>query len=142
MFGRELVNFRELFGFKTIYGAIVIGAKDMEIAAEWYCGLFGLVAERMGNPVHQIELGYNPGDSNLIPLITIIPIPEGRAEAAVAQRPILFTRKLKKVRELLISKGIAVSPIQSDSGGNHFFHFQDSEGNKIEMCLEPGLTVD
>jgi len=32
---------------------------------------------------------------------------------------------------------LQISPT-ADSGGNRFFRFHDLEGNKIEVCVEPG----
>jgi len=74
----------------------------------------------------------------VIPLVTLVQIPTGRSEAAVERHPILFSRNLNKTRQTLISNGIAVGLIQQDTGGNSFFEFQDLDGNRIEVCLEPG----
>jgi predicted enzyme related to lactoylglutathione lyase len=48
----------------------------------------------------------------------------------------LFTKKIEAAYEELASRGISVGPIETDSGGNRFFRFPDSEGNEIEVCRE------
>ncbi len=49
--------------------------------------------------------------------------------------PLLFSSKLKKAREQLVSKGSAPGLIQN-AGGKQFFEVQDPEGNTIEICEE------
>jgi catechol 2,3-dioxygenase-like lactoylglutathione lyase family enzyme len=50
--------------------------------------------------------------------------------------PIIFAPKIEAAPEDLSSRGVSVGPIQNDSGGNRFFHFQDIEGNTVEICKE------
>jgi hypothetical protein len=64
-------------------------------------------------------------------------IPLGETKANVGKHPIVFTKKIEKVHEEFISKGIRVGPIESDAGGNRLFPFYDVEGNSIEVCVEP-----
>jgi len=49
--------------------------------------------------------------------------------------PILFSGKLKKAREHLLSKDAAPGPIK-DGGGKQFFEIRDPEGNVVEICEE------
>jgi hypothetical protein len=48
----------------------------------------------------------------------------------------LFTKNPEKALHWFSERGIAVGPMQSDSGGNQFFQFTDLDGNKIEVCRE------
>lgn len=130
------MDLKDLLGFPKIYGSITIGAKQVDRAVAWYCTNFRFSSET--TYTGEVYVGYPSSDGDIRRFILIVPIPEGRTEAVVSKHPILFTRNLKKAYEDLVSKGVVVSPIQRDSGGNHFFEFQDSEGNKVEMCLEPG----
>jgi hypothetical protein len=50
--------------------------------------------------------------------------------------PILFSDKLKKAHEYLLSKRKAVGAIE-DGGGTQFFEIRDGESNVIEICEEP-----
>jgi hypothetical protein len=51
------------------------------------------------------------------------------------QHSLLFSSKLKKAREHLISKGSAPGLIQN-AGGKQLFEVRDPEGNTIEICEE------
>jgi hypothetical protein len=127
-----------LFGWTPIYGKAVIGVKDMERASAWYSELFDLVSLRDGEG--KLVLGYPVGRS-FISVITLLQIPISPVGDPVDHHPVLFTRNLNKTRDDLICKEVEPSPIQEDSGGNHFFGFQDFEGNRIEVCLEPGKKL-
>lgn len=47
--------------------------------------------------------------------------------------PVFFAVKLQKAHEWLKGRGISVGPIESDTGGNRLFRFQDLEGNQLEV---------
>jgi hypothetical protein len=70
-------------------------------------------------------------------MIVLVPIPGGQANVYADRDQILFTRNLDAVYAEFSSKGIQMGPMQSDSGGNRFFEWQDLEGNTIEVCQEP-----
>lgn len=127
-----------LLGFKRVYGWIEISVKDMDRAVRWYCDLFGLERVTNGSDPKDVHLGRDSGDAAGHTMITLVPIPEGRTDPRVDRHPILYTKRLEKVYADFVSKRVPVWPIQTDSGGNRFFEFEDSEGNRIEMCLEPG----
>jgi hypothetical protein len=57
--------------------------------------------------------------------------------AKVERHPILLTKQIEAAYNHFFKQGISMGPIQSDSGGNRFFEFQDLEGNKIEVCTGP-----
>jgi len=131
------VGFWQLLGFRRLRGPITVGVKDMQRAVAWYRDLFGLDSWR--NSRDEVVLGYTDAwTKSIITLVILVQIPEGRSNAAVARHPVLFTKSLKRVFDGLVSRGTVAGPIQKDSGGNHFFQLQDLEGNKIEICLEPG----
>jgi hypothetical protein len=50
--------------------------------------------------------------------------------------PVIFSGKLTKAHDYLVSRGAAPGPIQ-DGGGTEFFEIRDLEGNLIEICREP-----
>lgn len=135
------LGFRDLLKSKRVDGEIVIGAKNMERAIEWYTLVFNFTAEQYDGRSGEVSMGYGSNDRKIIPIVTLVAIRDGQSEAAVGRHPILFTHNLKKAQKNLLSKGLSSGPIQQDQGGNHFFEFQDSEGNKVEMCLEPGETL-
>jgi catechol 2,3-dioxygenase-like lactoylglutathione lyase family enzyme len=47
---------------------------------------------------------------------------------------ILYSRRLKRTREVLRGRGIDVGPIQFDRQGTSYFEFHDPEGNTVEVC--------
>ncbi len=49
--------------------------------------------------------------------------------------PLVFSSRLKKAREHLLSKGSNPGLIQN-TGGKQFFEVPDPEGNMIEICEE------
>jgi Glyoxalase-like domain len=49
--------------------------------------------------------------------------------------PVLFTGKLKKAHEHLLSKGVATGPMQ-DGGDMLFFEITDPEGHVFQICQE------
>jgi len=46
----------------------------------------------------------------------------------------LYSRRLKRAREVLRGRGIDIGPIQLDRQGTSYFEFRDLEGNTIEVC--------
>jgi catechol 2,3-dioxygenase-like lactoylglutathione lyase family enzyme len=132
-----MVDFtRDLLGIRIIYGHITIGAKNIDRAVAWYCEKLGLSIKPGKSCDGEEYLGYQEEDKVLVVLIQI---PDDRSETAgLSRHPILFTKEIEKVHARFVSKGVVVWPVQNDSGGNLFFQFKDSEGNIIEMCLEPG----
>jgi hypothetical protein len=51
---------------------------------------------------------------------------------------IFFAKKLENASQWLAERGVPVEPIVSDSSGNRHFRFLELDGNKIEVCIEPG----
>jgi hypothetical protein len=50
---------------------------------------------------------------------------------------IFFDKNLERAQQWLPGRQVFVGPVTTDSGVNRFFRFQDLEGNKIEICIEP-----
>jgi catechol 2,3-dioxygenase-like lactoylglutathione lyase family enzyme len=132
------MNLRRLLGFPELYGRILVGATDIRRAEAWYKDTFGFVSESQGRDPSEIYLGYSSEDSPVYRLITIRSVDERQMSVFASRHVILFTRELESIRGKLLAKMVNVSVIQQDSGGNQFFRFQDSEGNWIEVCIEPG----
>jgi len=80
---------------------------------------------------------YNPTDgTNPQPQIIFVAVRDGAKPAA---RPIIFTRNVEKAHRWFSAQTSTTGPIETDSGGNHFFAFRDLDGNQIEVCLDPEL---
>ena len=132
------MGFKELLGWHRVYGEISVGANDVERAIAWYGRVFDLVAAWHRKDQTEISMGYAGQQGDMDPIVTLVAIPVGCNEAAVGSHPVLFTKGLETVHRNLIAKGVNTGPIQSDSGGNRFFEFLDCEGNRVEVCREPG----
>jgi catechol 2,3-dioxygenase-like lactoylglutathione lyase family enzyme len=114
-------------------GDVAVDVRDAKAARQWY-------SDRLGLPYFSSEvegvtvgLGYSAND-----MVLYLNEVSGnvRPNARAGRPPIMFARKLGNAHEYLSSQGVSVSPIQSDSGGNHFFRFRDLEGNELEVCQQ------
>jgi hypothetical protein len=77
-----------------------------------------------------------PGDDEPTVLLCARAEVEEAGLARPNEHPIIFSDKLKKSHEFLLSRGSAPGPIQ-ESRGTQFFEIRDPEGNVIEVCKEP-----
>ena len=133
-------------GMTPLYGTSFVTVKDLNSAIEWYCDVLDVQKVSAGTNDLDLDrnyagtavtLGYPTTKGKFFPVITLIQIQPGNVFAPTEHRPILFTKDLNQIYGDLTLKQVA-GPIEQDSGGNHFFAFQDLEGNRIEVCLEPG----
>lgn len=69
------------------------------------------------------------------PCISPIELTEGTEPKR--EHTIFFAKNLEEAHEWLAERGVTVEAITADSGGNRLFRFQDLDGNRIEMCVEP-----
>jgi catechol 2,3-dioxygenase-like lactoylglutathione lyase family enzyme len=102
----------------------VVGVADMDRAVAWYCDKLGLSFESKEPGSREVYLGHPSGDLDMIPMIILVPIPRGQTNV-YAEFP---------------SLEIQLGPIQSDSGGNRFFKWQDLEGNTVEVSETRGAS--
>ena len=137
-------------GITPLYGKSFVGVKHLDSAIQWYCDVLDVLEVSRGTNDLDLDrnysgtavtLGYPTTKGRFFPVITLIQVQPGNIFAAAEHHPILFTKHLAKIHSDLTLKEVA-GPIQEDSGGNHFFGFQDCEGNRIEVCLEPGHKLD
>jgi len=112
-----------------------VAVRNLSRGRDWYKEKLGLHEaktnreEDSGLPF--VDLQISKGDS----CITLVEAEPG--SSAADTRPILFTKNLEKARQWFSDRGVAVGPMQGDSGGNQFFQFTDLDGNNIEVCVEP-----
>lgn len=125
-----------MWGAKKFYFGdnISVGVRDLNRAVSWYQEKLGLRLTPFKSEDYDAFLSFEKdGDTGL----ALVLIPPGQTKANLEGHPILFTKKIEAAHEEFASRGIRVEPIQTDSGGNRFFRFQDFEGNEIEVCVEP-----
>jgi len=125
-----------MFGRRNFYFGdnISVGVRDVNRAVAWYQEKLGLRLTPFRSEDLDAFLAFDKDDEIGLALVVI---PEGETEANVEGHPILYTKRIEAAHQEFASKSVAVGPIQSDSGGNRFFRFQDLDGNEIEVCVEP-----
>jgi len=113
-----------------------IDVRNLSAARQWYKDKLGLREAKQdreddsGRPF--VDLHAPLADT----FLTLIELPTGAT--AEKNRVIFFAKNLDKTHQWLQSRGVAVDQPTTDSGGNRLFNFHDVEGNKIEVCVEPG----
>ena len=120
----------------TIADNCAVDVRSVAAAREWYTEKLGLRdalidrEEDSGRPFVDLHIS---NDDTFLSLVELEP------GASVENRHVIFfTKNLEKTHQWLAGRGVPVEPPTTDSGGNHFFRFQDLEGNTIEVCVEPG----
>jgi catechol 2,3-dioxygenase-like lactoylglutathione lyase family enzyme len=115
-------------GGKSFYFGdnISLGVRNLDRAVAWYQEKLGLRLTPLQSEDFEAFLAFAKDDETGLALVVI---PPGEMKANVEGHPILFTKRIEAAHEECASKGISVGPIQSDSGGNRLFRFQDLEGN-------------
>ena len=61
----------------------------------------------------------------------------GPRSTPTGERPMLYASSIEKARDLLISRGVSVSPIAEDRQGTRYFTMRDLESNELEVTEEP-----
>ncbi len=113
-----------------------IDVRNLAASREWYKEKLGLREapddreDDSGRPFVDLRIA---NDDAFISLVELKP-----GASAESGHVIFFSKSLEKARQWLAGRQVVVEPITTDSGGNRFFQFQDLEGNKIEVGIEPG----
>ena len=111
--------------------SIYIGVADAVAASLWYKEKLGLqeVVAPTSDPGDCVSLAFSERDETAIIL--------GPRDPTTGQRPILYATNIGKAKDQLSSRGVSVTPIESDRQGKHYFVMRDLEGNEIEVTEEP-----
>jgi len=117
----------------TFPDAVAVNVHDVAAAQRWYAEKLGLRYSSTKDAEATMVLGYSADDAQLY----FTKNSGGQRQDIPPSRPlIIFARNLTAAHEYLSSRGVAVEPLRSDSGGNKFFRFRDLEGNELEVCQE------
>jgi predicted enzyme related to lactoylglutathione lyase len=104
--------------------------RNIDAVSPWYTEKLGLrkLAE---SPIKEPEAAIFvfKRDGNPIVLTT-------RSDFRTGKTPILFTKKIGKMREVMSARGVSVGDIQFDRQGIRYFDIRDPEGNEIEVVEE------
>lgn len=120
-----------LMSLLQIPDPIYIGVTDAVAASLWYREKLGLqqVVAPTSDAGDCVSLAFSKRDETTIIL--------GPRDSATDQRPILYATNIGKAIDLLSSRGVSVTPIESDGQGTRYFVMRDLEGNEIEVTEEP-----
>jgi len=111
--------------------SIYIGVTDAVAASLWYREKLGLqqVVAPTNDAGDCVSLAFSKRDETAIIL--------GPRDSTTDQRPIVYATDIRKAIDLLSSRGVSVTPIESDQQGTRYFVMRDMEGNEIEVTEEP-----
>ena len=107
-----------------------IVVRDIGSVSPWYVGKLGL-RKLPGNQSGEagVETYCFKDDGNAIVLTT-------KRGFETQPTPMLFTKKIGKMKYVLMARGVEVGPIERDRQGTRYFAMQDPEGNVIEVVEE------
>lgn len=108
-----------------------IVVRDIDSVAPWYVDKLGLrkLAENPWGEMGVATLRFKE-DGNSIILTT-------RGDFRTRKTPIFFTKKIRKMRDVMAARGAHVGIIEQDRQGTRYFQVRDPEGNEIEIVQEP-----
>lgn len=104
--------------------------RNLDSVSPWYIEKLGL-RKLTGSP------SGDPGsatfkfkeDGNSVTLTT-------RSGLGTNKTPILFTKKIGKIKNVLVARGVDAGAIEQDRQGIHYFQIHDPEGNVLEVVEE------
>ncbi len=105
----------------------IIRVADVESAAAWYISKLGLLrsAERQAGRPEMGAFRFKEDGKSIV----LAP----REALTSDKRLILFTKKIDKMKDVLVARGIEVKSIERDRQGTQYFEFYDPDGNEIEI---------
>jgi hypothetical protein len=104
--------------------------KNIDAVSPWYTEKLGLW-KLSENPVKESDAATFKfkRDGNPIVLTT-------RGDFRTGKTPILFTKRIGKMRNVMMARGVNVGSIERDRQGIQYFEIRDPEGNEIEVVQE------
>lgn len=105
--------------------------RNIDSVSPWYIEKLGLrkLAENDRGESGVATFRFKE-DGNSVVLTT-------RGGFGVGKTPILFTKKIGRMRDVMAARGVNVGTIERDRQGTHYFQIRDPEGNEIEVVQEP-----
>jgi len=104
--------------------------RNIDSVSPWYVEKLGLrkLAENDAEKPGVATFRFKE-DGNSIVLTT-------RGGFETGKTPILFTKKIAKMRDVMTARGVNVGAMERDRQGIQYFAFRDPEGNEIEVVEE------
>ena len=106
---------------------MTICVRDINSVSPWYTSKLGLrkLAENPYGESGTASYSFKD-DGNEVVLTT-------KTGFGTYATPMLFTKKINKMKDVLTARGVEVGPIERDGSGAQFFEMHDPEGNVIEV---------
>lgn len=111
-------------------GSNYIAVLDLAASAAWYAEKFGL-----RQSLTKFDDGQRGIELTLSEEVFFVLGPHGLP--ADPDTPMLYTSRIQKARDFLVSRGVSVGEIQRDRQNTRFFEIRDLEGNVTEIVDEP-----
>jgi predicted enzyme related to lactoylglutathione lyase len=104
--------------------------RDIDSVSPWYVEKLGLRKLAEAPPGEPSDAIFRfKADGHSVILTT-------RSGVQAGKTPILFTKKIGRIRDVLAARGVESGPIERDRQGIHYFQIHDPEGNAIEVVEE------
>jgi hypothetical protein len=110
-------------------GTNYVPVLDVAAASAWYAEKFGL-----RQSVTKFDDGQKGVELTLADEVFFVLGP--RDVPTDGETPMLYTSRIEKARNFLISRGVSVDEIQQDRQRTRFFQMRDLEGNVTEIVDE------
>ncbi len=108
-----------------------IRVRDIDCVSPWYVEKLGLrrLSESPSGETDAVAFAFKE-DGNAIVLTT-------HKAFGTEQTPMLFTKKIGRIRNVLAARGVAAGAVEQDRQGIRHFEIRDPEGNAIEVVEQP-----
>jgi hypothetical protein len=107
-----------------------IHVQNIDSVSHWYVEKLGLHKVTAGLSDDSRSAGFRfKEDGKLVTLTT-------SGGDATGPTPILFTKKIRKIRTVLMARGVDAGAIDQDRQGINYFEIRDPEGNVVEVVEE------
>jgi len=104
--------------------------RDIDSVTPWYVEKLGLRKSAKAPPQEPCAATFRfKADGNSVILTT-------RSGFQTGKTPILFAKKIGRMRDVMSARGVDVGAIEQDRQGIHYFQIHDPEGNAIEVVEE------
>jgi predicted enzyme related to lactoylglutathione lyase len=104
-----------------------IQVQDLDKVSPWYIEKLGL-RKLAATPQSQIDLAtyrFKEGGNSVVL--------SANGNSQTHKMPILFAKKIEKIKDVLCERGVEVGTIERDRQGIRYFQIHDPEGNVIEV---------
>ncbi|MGO8983202.1 MAG: VOC family protein [Terriglobales bacterium] len=104
--------------------------RDIDAVSPWYIEKLGLRKLAAASPPEPSAAIFRFSAGGKSVILT------ARSGFQTGKTPILFAKKIGRMRDVLTARGVAAGMIERDRQGVHYFQIHDPEGNALEVVEE------